>query len=186
MIDCYLFNAMPIPFCGNETLTELLHLLIAGELLFVNAWFYANHDAFNEKTRAETGLPLNTLFALALTRHGDKKLLDTGNKVEAVKAEALKADTKGEWSSFMHILVLSSVVSKPVNSMYPNVNLRFPILSLIYRSIHQRAALLLSQASDTVEPRTILWSRNRNFNVRPGTWFISNHCIPVISEEGSV
>lgn len=112
-----LFNAVSILFCGNELVAMLLRLLVAGELFF-NAPFYADHDVFIETTKASTDLTFDTLFS-------EEKFAETRKKSEAVKAEALVACTRGKWSSFMNVLGLVSVVSKPLRSIYPDVNFRF-------------------------------------------------------------
>lgn len=85
--DC-LFNAFSILLCGNESLAVPPRLLVAGELYF-NASFYANHDAFNETATNSTDLTVDILSSIALSKAGDKKLLETGIKSEAVKTETL-------------------------------------------------------------------------------------------------
>ena len=50
--DC-LFNSSSILLHRNESLTILLHLLVAGELYF-NAHFYCDHDASNGMKRRQT------------------------------------------------------------------------------------------------------------------------------------
>ena len=50
--DC-LFNSSSILLHGNESLTILLRLLVAGELYF-NAQFYCDHDASNGMKRRQT------------------------------------------------------------------------------------------------------------------------------------
>ena len=85
------------------------YCLVAGELYF-NAQFYCDHDAFKETKRNNTDLTLGTLFSLPLTKEAMDKFSKTGSRVEAVKAEALVACTRYEWSSFVHFLGLASVV----------------------------------------------------------------------------
>lgn len=139
--DC-LFNVVSILLCGNESNSMLLRLLVAGELYF-NAPFYANHSVFTNTTRVCTDLTLETLFSIALTKAGDEKMSETGNKLDPVKAEALVACTPGKWSSFMHVLGLASVISNPVCSIYPDVNFRFR--SLIHRCVSPRSCPTLDQ-----------------------------------------
>jgi len=177
--DC-LFNAASILLCGNESVAMLLRLLVAGEL-FINAPFYADHDVFIETTKTSTDLTFDTLFSIALTKAGEEKFAETREKSEAVKAEVLVACTRGKWSSFIHVLGLASVVSKPLRSIYPDVNFRFR--SLIHRSVSPRTSPSLDQPCGNVEPLNILWSRDGNFDHRPGVWFELNHFVPVISEE---
>ena len=177
--DC-LFNAASILLCGNESVAMLLCLLVAGELFF-NAPFYADHDVFNDTTKTSTDLSFDTVFSIALTKAGEEKFAETRKKSEAVKAEALVAFTRGKWSSFMHVLELASVVSKPLHSIYPDVN--FGFRSLIHRSVSPRTSPTVDQPCGNVEPLNILWSSYGNFDNHPGTWFELNHFVPVISEE---
>lgn len=179
--DC-LFNAMLVLLCGNESLAMLLRLLVAGELYF-NASFYADHEAFYETARESSDLSMNTLFSIALTDAGEDKFSETGNKIEAVKTEALVACTRGKWSSLMHIMGFSSVVSNPICSIYPDVNFRFR--SLLNRSLNSQASPNEDQPKKEGTKHLILWSRDGNFDNRPGAWFQPNHFIPVILEDSS-
>ena len=145
-----------------------------------NAPFYANHSVFTDTTRVCTDLTLETLFSIALTKAGDEKMSETGNKLDAVKAEALVACTPGKWSSFMHVLGLASVISNPVRSIYPDVNFRFR--SLIHRYVSPRSCPTLDQPCGDQEQLRILWSRDGDFDNRPGAWFEPNHFVPVISQ----
>ena len=94
--DC-LFNAISLLVRGNESAAILLRLLVAGELYF-------------------------NLFTVALTEAGADECSKNRSKTDAVKSEALVACTRGEWSSFLHILGIASVLSKQVQSIYPDVN----------------------------------------------------------------
>ncbi|KAJ7318659.1 hypothetical protein OS493_037447 [Desmophyllum pertusum] len=87
--DC-LFNASSIVLFGNESVAALLRLLVAGELHF-NRSFYADNEVFTETTTSNPELYPDVLFAVALTKRGDRKFSETGNREEAVKEEALVA-----------------------------------------------------------------------------------------------
>lgn len=101
-----------------------------------------------------------------------------------MKAEALVACTRYEWSSFVHFLGLTSVVSKPVHSVYPDVNFRYRML--IHRSLYPRTSPTSSQLLVDAVPMYILWSRDGNFDNTPGSWFEPNHFVPLISEKEEV
>lgn len=160
-----LFNAVSILLCENESVAMLLRLLVAGELFF-NAPFYTDHDVFIKTTKTSTDLSFDKVFSIALTKVGEEKFAETRKKSEVVKAEALVACTRGKWSSFMHVLGLASVVSKPLRSIYPDVNFRFR--SLIHRSVSPRTSPTVVQPCGNVEALNILWSRDGNFDNRPG------------------
>ena len=101
-----------------------------------------------------------------------------------MKAEALVACTRYEWSSFVHFLGLTSVVSKPVHSVYPDVNFRYRML--IHRSLYPRTSPTSSQLLVDAVLMYILWSRDGNFDNTPGSWFEPNHFVPLISEKEEV
>lgn len=66
----------------------------------------------------------NGMFTVALTRQGDKKISDTGNREETIKEDAFVACEVRAWSSLVHIMVMSSVLSRRVVSMYPSVQFK--------------------------------------------------------------
>ena len=73
------------------------------------------------------------------------------------------------------------MVSKPVRSVYPDVNFRFR--SLLHRSIYPRASTTSDQPREDIEPLSILWSRDGNFDNRSGVMYQPNHFVPVLNEE---
>lgn len=121
--DC-LFNTASVVLFGHEDHAILLHLLVAGELYF-NTKFYADHEAFSETSRCNPELAQDVLFSIALTPRGEQRYTASQNKMEAVKEEAFVAYEKGEWSSFMHFMGLSSVLLTPIPAIYPDVGFRY-------------------------------------------------------------
>ena len=101
-----------------------------------------------------------------------------------IKAEALVACTRYEWSSFIHLLEIASVISKPVHSVYPNVNFSYQML--IHTSLHPRTSPTSYQPLVDAVSMYILWSRDGNFDNTPCSWFEPNHFIPLISEKEEV
>lgn len=179
--DC-LFNAISLLVRGNESAAMLLRLLVAGELYF-NASFYADHHVFVDTIRSNSDLSLDTLFTVALTEAGADECSKNRSKTDAVKSEALVACTRGEWSSFLHILGIASVLSKQVQSIYPDVNFRFR--SLIHRIVKPRASATNDPPGDE-DQVNILWSRDGGFDNRPGVWYEPNHFVPVVTSEDEV
>ena len=179
--DC-LFNAISLLVRGNESAAMLLRLLVAGELYF-NASFYADHHVFVDTIRSNSDLSLDTLFPVALTESGADECSKNRSKTDAVKSEALVACTRGEWSSFLHILGIASVLSKQVQSIYPDVNFRFR--SLIHRIVKPRASATNDPLGDE-DQVNILWSRDGGFDNRPGVWYEPNHFVPVVTSEDEV
>lgn len=172
--DC-LYNATSIALCGDESLALLLRLLVSGELFF-NAKYYAEHSVFSDAS-GDTGISVNTLFSIALNRQAEKKFSDTQDNCEAVKVQALSSCAVGEWSSFLNILALASVISRPLFSVYPDVNFRYR--KLLHRIVMPRISPESEIPPDQVN---ILWSRAGGFDNRPGTWFEPNHFVPIINK----
>ena len=179
--DC-LFNAISLLVRGNESAAMLLRLLVAGELYF-NASFYADHHVFVDTIRSNSDLSLDTLFTVAITEAGADECSKNRSKTDAVKSEALVACTRGEWSSFLHILGIASVLSKQVQSIYSDVNFRFR--SLIHRIVKPRASATNDPLGDE-DQVNILWSRDGGFDNRPGVWYEPNHFVPVVTSEDEV
>lgn len=179
--DC-LFNAISLLVRGNESAAMLLRLLVAGELYF-NASFYADHHVFVDTIRSNSDLSLDTLFTVALTEAGADECSKNRSKTDAVKSEALVACTRGEWSSFLHILGIASVLSKQVQSIYLDVNFRFR--SLIHRIVKPRASATNDPLGDE-DQVNILWSRDGGFDNCPGVWYEPNHFVPVVTSEDEV
>lgn len=171
--DC-LFNASSIVLFGNESVAALLRLLVAGELHF-NRSFYADHEVFTETTTSNPELYPDVLFAVALTKRGDRKFSETGNREEAVKEEALVACEVGQWSSLIHIMGMASVLSRPIVSTYPSVEFRYRCL--INRLINPRTSEISLLPKE--EAIHILWSRDGNLDNRPGSWYVPNHFVPL-------
>ena len=145
--DCH-YNVTYIALYGNESLSCLLRLLVTGELFF-NANYYAEHPIF-KKSCGDAGCPVDTLFST------ERSFSETQDKCETVKVQALSTCCAGEWSSLLNILALASVISRPIFSLYPDVN--FPFRKLFHRVVMPRP----TKGNDSelaVNKVNILWSR---------------------------
>ena len=91
--------------------------------------------------------------------------------------QALSTCTVGEWSSFLNILALATVISRPLSSVYLDFNFRYQ--KLLHRTVMPRLSLETEILSG---PVGILWSRAGGFDYRPGTCFEPNHFVPVINK----
>ena len=91
--------------------------------MIIGDWsFYADHDAFNDAVASHTDFFPDVLFTVALTRQGDKKFSDTGNREETIKEEAFVVCEVRAWSSLVHIMAMSSVLYRPIVSCSPVSN----------------------------------------------------------------
>ena len=78
------------------------------------------------------------------------------------------------WSSLVHILAMSSVLSRPIVSMYPSV--QFKYRCLVNRVINPRTS---DTSATPKEPLNILWSRDGNLDNADEGWYNPNHFVPV-------
>ena len=115
-----LYNSASIILNGNEDLSLLLRLLTAVEL-YKNASFYATHPNLPE-TASDCGLSEISLFIQCLSESGLKVFEDTKNRIEAVKGEAIAGCRDKKWSVMMHLMALSTVIGRPIFSLYPECN----------------------------------------------------------------
>lgn len=166
-----LYNSASVLMKGDESLNGTLRFLTACEL-FLNAEFYANHEKLSE-ANAECSYSEKTLFILMVTSAGEKEWQSTRRAVEAVKAEAMSASKDKVCSSLVHLMALSTVLKRPIFSVYPNTN---PALRpLIHGLVHPR----VSSAADVL-PIYMLWSRDGNLDNRSGAVYQPNHFVPLV------
>ena len=165
--DC-LFNAASLALVGNESYATLLRLLVALELV-LNVDFYAQHPKFSYFRSG--GRHPNTVFSLCLTNAANNVFQDSyQNKTLPIRAEARTASTPREWSGYFHVAALSTVLARPVFSMYPNC--QSWIRDFVHGIVYPRMATF------SPEPVYLLWSREGVDN-RPGAWYEPNHFVPL-------
>lgn len=92
---------------------------------------------FSETSR-NTNISVEALFSMALEQQAEKKFSESKDKCEAVKVQASTC-TVGEWSSFLNILALATVISRPLSSVYPDFN--FCYRQLLHRTVMPRLPL---------------------------------------------
>lgn len=168
-----LYNSVSLLLCGDESRSDCLRLLVAGELYF-NAEYYANHKIFRNAAGEHSGTQESTLFTVALSADGDKTIADSGSKIDAIKAEALAGGENGVWGSLLHMMALASMIRRPIFSLYPEVDFRYR--PLMYKLLNPR----LPRMDDEMEPVHLLWSREGRLDNRPNAWYTPNHIVPVI------
>lgn len=168
-----LYNSASLLLCGDESRSQGLRILVAGELYF-NAEYYADHEIFRNTVRELSEVQESTLFTVGLSVDGDQILAGGGSTIDAIKAEALAGCKNGVWGSLVHMMALASVIRQPIYSLYPEVN--FLYRPLMHKLLNPREASL----DGKVEPFFIPWSRGGSLDNRPNAWFTPNHFVPVI------
>ena len=169
-----LYNSASIILNGNEDLSLILRFLTAVEL-YKNAPFYATHPNLPE-VASDSGLPEISLFIQCLSESGLKVFEDTKNRIEAVKREAIARCRDKKWSVMMHLMALSTVIGRPIFSLYPecNTNTR----PLCHNEILPRD-YGTKKRDISVKKAMILWFRDSKLDNRPGSWYEPNHFVPI-------
>ena len=169
-----LYNSASIILNGNEDLSLLLRLLTTVEL-YENAPFYATHPNLPEAA-SDCGLPEISLFIQCLSGSGLKVFENTKDRIEPVKGEAIAGCRDKKWSVVMHLMALSTVIGRPIFSLYPecNTNTR----PLCHKEILPRD-YGTKKRDISVNTAMILWSSDSNLDNRPGSWYEPNHFVPI-------
>ena len=96
------------------------------------------------------------------------------DRVKSIKAEAIALSEDKEYSSMAAIMALSTVMRRPIFSLYPDIpyNKR--------KLFHRRIEPQLKQFDESFY---VLWSRDGGFNITRGRFFEPNHFVPIIQED---
>ena len=159
-----MFNAASIWLAGNESLSDFIQLLVAGELfLFPDYYVRTIKDSFLE---VENSIPYSeaTVFSTILTEAGEEEMTNSKSRVEAVRAEARNTCIKDNWNGMIQMLALATVLRLPVFSVYPEAN---PGLRPIF---HWKILPLMAE-EPTFPQIQIMWSRDGNLDTRPNAVF---------------
>ena len=112
-----LYNACSIALCGNESLSCYLRCLTSIEL-FLNSAYYAKHPIIEQQHNKGAFSSIANTFAMCLSDNA----LDSVTKEDHCKpifTEAYSNALNHQWSSFICLLALSSVVKLPIESYFP-------------------------------------------------------------------
>ena len=93
--------------------------------------------------------------------------------VAAVQSEAIGGCKDGEWSCMFHLMARTTVLGQPMFSAFPNCDMNTRPLFHGYILPRQ------SMDGNTKSPAMILWSRDGSLDNRLGSWYQSNHFVPL-------
>lgn len=175
-----MFNAASLWLAGNELLSDVLRLLVAGELfLFSEYYVQTIKDRFLEIANK---IPYSeaTVFSTILTEAGEKEMTNSKNRLEAIRAEARDTCLQNNWNGMIQMLALPSVLRCPVFSVYPEANAG--LRPIFHWKISPRIAEV---HSNTLEQIQIMWSRDGSLDARPHALFQPNHFVPVVQSSVS-
>lgn len=168
-----LFNAASRILVGNESLCHFLRLLTTIEL-YTNSNFYANHPAFQEYLSSDVvnGYDEVTVFTMCLESKGMDSW-DGEDRINAINEDAKQCCEENSWCGMFHVMALSTILGRPVFSVYPNVESRTRVF--LHRKLNPR--VVEQSTHDTVY---IMWSRDSTLDSSAGAWFQPNHFIPIV------
>ena len=170
-----MFNAASLLLAGNELLSDVIRLLVAGELFFFSEHYIQTfQDTFLE-IENETPYSEATVFSTILTEAGAKEMTNSKNRLEAIRAEARDTCLTNNWNGMVQLMALSTVLRWPIFSVYPEAN---PALRpILHWTIPPRRA---EGHDNPLEQIQIMWSRDGSLDSRPHDFFQPNHFVPVV------
>lgn len=154
-----LYNAASVVLVGNESFSPFLRL-------------YVKHPKLIEAV-SDCGLNEVSLFIQCLSKNGLESWDEKMDHVTAVQSEAIGGCKDGEWSCMFHLTALATILGRPILSAFPNCNMNTRPLFHGYILPRQ------SMDGNTKSPAVILWSRDGSLDNRPGSWYQSNHFVPL-------
>ena len=169
-----LFSSVSLELVGiNNNIVSKLRILTAVEL-FTNSLFYCRHPLFSYILDQYPSYfsSLNNIFKMSLSL----KTVDSDlSSSDAVEAEALNICCDKQWSSFICVLALSSViVNHKIISYYPDFgSIKHKLL--YNQHIDPRPPLESSNSSPVIN---ILFCREGPMT--SGHEFIPNHFVPLV------
>ena len=117
-----LFNSTSIVLQGDEKLAGLLRLLVTCELI-AHSEFYANDPQLKEMTSGEGAYKLQNLIVVLLSDETASKAYNgkADTVSDAINVLARVVSRPWVYATLYHTIALSSVIGRPVYSVYPDV-----------------------------------------------------------------
>ena len=104
-----MFNAASLLLAENESLSDVIRLLIAGVLFFSSKFYIQTiQDRFLEVEK-ETPYSEATVFSTILTEAGEKDMTNSTNHLKAIHAEACDICLTNNWNGMVQMMALSTV-----------------------------------------------------------------------------
>ena len=167
-----LYSSTSLALLGDNSLVSDLRILTSLELFF-NAEFYCNHPCFLSLFDNCNGVfsSFNSIFNMCLSISTVDKDLSS---VDAVKAEAISNCCDKQWSSFLCILGLATVINRKIVSFYPELG-QVKYKLLFNQQIDPRGTTGSCRSHDIIY---LLFCREGK--IEPGVTFNSNHFVPLV------
>lgn len=171
-----LFNAASILLCGSEQLSKVLRLRTCLELYKYRS-FYAHHPLIHSlhikcsTSRSGKEYTPDTLFGCLCLTDESFTVLEKEGADAALRSEISATAKVGTYCSLLHIFALSSVLGRPIRSVYPDASYKF------YEAYNCTIQPRILKESEVV----IMWTHTAGWRDR-NTPFKANHFVPLIFE----
>ena len=109
-----MFNAASLLLAGNESLSDVIRLLVAGKVFFFSEFYIQTiQDRFLEVEK-ETSYSEASVFSTILTETGEKEMTNSKNPLEAIHAEACNTCLTNNWNGMVQMMALTTVSIRPI------------------------------------------------------------------------
>ena len=145
--------------------------------LYLNPDYYAEHPKLADGR--SSGFSDTTIFTLLLSDSTQKEFERQASRVDAVQAQAIITCKEKKYGTLLNMMALATVLNQPLMSQYPKFKNTSRIHPLMSGVIKPRGMVEGKDESGSAVFR-LLWTRDGNFDNRPGAMFQPNHFVPVI------
>ena len=109
-----MFNAASLLLVGNKSLSDVIRLLVVGELFFFSEFYIQTiQDRFLE-IENETPYSEATTFSTILTEAGEREMTNSKSHLEAIRREARNTCLTNNWNGMVQMTALSTVLRWPI------------------------------------------------------------------------
>lgn len=148
---------------------------------YLNPGYYADHPKLADGRSSR--LSDETIFTLLLSDGAQKEFEKQGSRVDAVQAQAVLTCIEKKYGTLLNVMALATALNRPLLTLYPKFDKSTGICPLMSGFIKPRDMEQEKDESGSVVFH-LLWTRDGNFDNRPGAMFQPNHFVPVIHRQG--
>ena len=106
--------------------------------------------------------------------------VDCTNLVDTVRQAGEECAINDSWSSILHVLALSSVLSEPIVSVFPDVP---HYARSLYHGVIQPQSTSQNLKVSESRPLIIFWSQYGNPSIARDSPYTTNHVVPLVASE---
>ena len=109
-----MFNAASLLLVWNKLISDVIRLLVAGELFFFSEFYIQTiQDRFLE-IENKTPYSEATAFSTILTEAGEKEMTNSKSRLAAIRTEARNTSLTNSWNGMVQMTTLSTVFRRPI------------------------------------------------------------------------